>query len=174
MNQLDEGVAVDYFAAIAADAERRRADRDARLSAPCPMPRCRAGVGRDCTTPNGWLTYHKARERAVRGEATPAHRRPRLTDAQAQRIEWAAESGTYHAAGQYATLGGDATERACADALERHGYIEQYDPSDSGERKFRLTAEGWRTYWHHRLVIRRLPDGRHDSTCPCASLGGQP
>jgi hypothetical protein len=158
MSQPDDRVAVDYFATIAADAEKRRADRDARLSAPCPMPRCRAAVGEGCRTPNGWLAYHKARERAVRGEQPKPTRKHRLTDAQAQRIEVAAEYGQFCAPGQYADLGGDAAERAVADALERHG-----------ERTMRLTAEGWRTYWHHRLVIRRLPDGRHDSTCPCAS-----
>lgn len=142
----------------------------ARLSEPCPMPRCRAGVGQQCTTPNGWLAYHKARENAVLG-VTPALAKPRkhrLTDAQAQRIELAAQFGQLYAADQHAALGGDAAERVCADALERAGLVAQVGTGDDGcERIFELTAEGWRTYWHHRLVIRRLPDERHAETCPC-------
>lgn len=148
-----------------------RAARERRLSAPCPMPRCPGRVGQDCQTPNGYRTYHKARERAVAGQPPRKPGKPRLTDAQAQRIEAAAEYEVIYAAGQYATLGGDATERAVGDALLRHGWVEQTGESPSGERTMRLTAEGWRMYWHHRLVIRRLPDGRHTETCPCAREG---
>jgi hypothetical protein len=141
----------------------------ARLSVPCPMPRCRAGVGRNCTTPNGWRTYHRAREKAAYGEpATPTKpRKHRLTEAQAQRIEAAAHYGQIYAADQHATLGGDAAERAVADSLLRHNLVEQTATTPSGERVLQLTADGWRTYWHHRLIIRHLPDDRHSTTCPC-------
>lgn len=148
--------------------EQRTADRERRLSVPCPQPRCPAGVGDLCRTPNGWLTYHKAREKAVSGVSAAKPRKHRLTDAQAQRIEWAAEAGVYYAAGQYANLRGDAAERAVADALLRAKLIQQVGTGDDGqERVLQLTADGWRTYWHHRLVIRRLPDDRHVATCPC-------
>lgn len=160
----------DYFATIEAGAAKRRAERDARLSAPCPMPRCRAQVGVDCTTPNGWLTYHKARERAVRGEQPRATaRRHRLTEAQAERVEIAAQHGHLYAPGQHAQFGGDAAERAVADALERHGLVEQVSADEYGERTLRLTAAGWRAYWHDRKVIRRLPEDQHSATCPCVA-----
>lgn len=158
----------DYHATLESYAAKRRAERDARLSVPCPQPRCLARTGEDCRTPNGWLTYHKAREKAVRGEAPAAPRRHRLTDAQAQRIEVAAHYGQVYAAGQYANFAGDAAERAVADALVHHGLMEAVAADQYGERKLHLTAEGWRTYWHHRLVIRRLPDDQHAGTCPCA------
>lgn len=169
MLATDSTEQVDYWGVVAAQAEVRRADRAHRLSVACPRPRCPGVVGEGCRTPNGYLTYHAARERLVRGEA-PAKVRPhRLTDPQAQRIEWAAEAGVLYAAGQYATLSGDATERQVADALEKHGYIRLDGESDSGERRFVLTELGWRTYWHSRLVIRRLPEEKHESTCPCTT-----
>lgn len=140
------------------------------LTFACPRPRCPARVGEHCTTPNGWSTnFHKERIDLAYGRTKPKPCKHRLTDSQAQRIEWAAEHGTYYAAGQHAHFGGDAAERAVADALLAHGYVEEAAVDGYGERCLRLTAEGWRTYWHHRLVIRRLPDGRHDTTCPCVT-----
>lgn len=140
------------------------------LSVPCPQPRCHARAGQDCTTPNGWAAFHKARDRASRGEQPkPAKpRRHRLSEAQAERVEWAARLGRYFAPDQYAQFGGNAAERAVADALQRHGLVEQFDTTESGERVFRLTEAGWRAYWHDPKVIRRLPDERHTELCPCA------
>lgn len=150
-------------------AARRRLAR----TVACPMPRCRAPIGADCRTPNGYAALHAARVRAASAGTAPKAkpRRHRLTDAQAQRIETAAEHGRIFAADQYGTLRGDAAERAVADALLRAGLVEQVRVLDSGERELRLTAEGWRTYWHHRLPIRRLPEARHAGTCPCAAAG---
>lgn len=142
-------------------------------SVQCPLPRCRAGVGDECRTPNGWAAHHVARERIARGEQPkPAKpRKHRLTEAQAERIEWAAQHGRYYAAGQYAQHGGDAAERAVADALERHGLIAETVRADDGERRFELTAAGWRAYWHDPKVIRRLPEDQHAARCPCAAQG---
>lgn len=138
----------------------------------CPMPRCRAPIGADCRTPNGYAALHSVRVKAAAGTPSKVKpRRHRLTDAQAQRIETAAEHGRIFAADQYGTLRGDAADRACADALLRAGLVEQARVLDSGERELRLTADGWRAYWHHRLVIRRLPEERHAETCPCATAG---
>ncbi len=150
--------------------DRKLAEKARRLSQPCPMPRCPAGVGQECRTPNGWATYHKRRAWAVaNGGAEPPSkpRTHRLSDAQAQRVEWAAERGVYYAPDRWATLRGDAAERACADALERAGLVVQFDTSPDGERMFRLTDEGWKVYHTHRLVIRRFDEARHDEECPC-------
>jgi hypothetical protein len=149
---------------------QRLAEKVRRLSQPCPMPRCPAGVGQECQTPNGWATYHKRRAWAVANGGVEPPRKARalrLSDAQAQRIEWAAERGVYYAPDQYATLRGEAAERACADALERAGLVEQFDTSPDDERMFRLTTEGWKVYHTHRLVIRRFDESRHDDECPC-------
>lgn len=141
-----------------------------RQSVVCPMPRCRAQVGHPCRSPNGWgVGTHKARIWLADGEPPkqPKARKHRLTDAQAQRIEIAAEYGQFYAAGQYANFGGDATERAVADALLRNGLVEQASADEYGERKLVLTEAGWRAYWHDPKVIRRVPDERHADTCPC-------
>lgn len=140
----------------------------------CPRPRCPARVGKDCLTPNGWLVaggFHKERCDLAYGRTKPAKaRRHRLTDAQAQRIEVAAETdGTITVAGTYANYSGDAADRAAGDALLNAGLMEQVAVDDYGYRTLRLTDEGWRTYWHNRLVIRRLPDQQHNTTCPCAT-----
>ncbi len=140
----------------------------------CPRPRCPAGVGEDCRTPNGYVTgYHPERRDRAYGRPAAPKRKPRLTDAQAQRIEIAAVHGQFHAAGQYANYSGDAAERAVADALLRAGLVEVTATDVYGERTLKLTPEGWRTYWHHRLVIRRHPDEQHDTLCPCAATAGR-
>lgn len=145
------------------------------LTVACPRPRCRAGLGQHCITPNGWTAnFHRERADLAYGRTKPARtRKHRLTDPQAVRIEVAAEYGQFYAAGQYANFSGDAAERAVADALLRAELVEQV-AEDAYERTLRLTAEGWRTYWHHKLVIRRLPDDQHDSTCPCATEEPKP
>ena len=141
-----------------------------RQSVRCPMPRCSADVGQPCRTPNGWAAgTHKARIRLADGEPAKAAkpRRHRLTEAQAQRIEIAAEHGQFYAAGQYAQFGGDAAERAVADALLRHGLVEQASVDQYGERTLVLTEAGWRAYHEDPKVIRRVPDEQHPSMCPC-------
>lgn len=145
----------------------------------CPRPRCPGRAGEHCTTPNSWLAtggFHRERcDLAYRRTKTAKPRKHRLTDPQAQHIEVAAETdGTITLAGQWAQFGGDAAERATGDALLRAGLFEQVavDNHGYGERTLQLTAEGWRQYWHNRLVIRRLPDQQHDTTCPCAAETG--
>lgn len=141
------------------------------LSVACP--RCKAQPGVNCRTPNGHLTVHKVRIDAGQGQQAPAApKRPRrLSDAQAERIEWAAELGRYIAPGQYATLRGEARERTIADALARHGYIHQVGTTDAEERVFKLTADGWNAYHNDPKVIPRLPDDKHPAICPCRTNG---
>jgi hypothetical protein len=166
VRDLDESEATPVPPTAPTTYQERRA---LYLSVPCPMPRCGKPPGWACTTPNGWATLHKARIRAALGQtpAAPKPRKHRLTEAQAQRVEWAAEHGRIYAADQYATLGGDAAERACADALLRHGLVTQVDTTRSGERVLKLTADGWRAYHHDPKVIRRVPDDQHPGICPC-------
>lgn len=141
--------------------------RAATFSAVCP--RCGAQPGRHCLTPNGWRTIHKVRIAAGQGQPapTPAKRTRRLSDAQAIRIEYAAENGRLYAPDQYAALRGDAANRNCADALERAGLIVQVATTNSSERVFELTADGWAAYHNDPRVIRRLPDDKHPAICPC-------
>jgi hypothetical protein len=141
---------------------QRLAEKAEKLKDPCDRPRCGAKPGEECKTPNGYRTHHKSRGRLA------AVKRPhRLSDAQAQRIEWAAENGVFYAPGQWANLRGDATKRACADALERARLVEQVGWTDAGERIFRLTEAGWGAYHESPLVIRRVPDEQHPPVCPC-------
>lgn len=141
------------------------------LSVTCP--RCKAQPGINCRTPNGHLTVHQVRINAGQGKpaTTATQRRRRLSDAQAQRIEWAAETGKYTAPDQYATLRGEAKERTIADALERHGYIRQLDgergATPDGYRVFELTEAGWAAYHSDPMVIQRLPNYKHPDICPC-------
>jgi hypothetical protein len=143
--------------------DRQLAAKAHKLRNPCSRPRCGAKVGEECRTPNGYRTHHRERDSDLKS----VPRRHRLTDAQARRIEWAAERGVYYAPGQYATLRGEAAERACADALERAGLVEQFGTTASEERMFRLTTDGWKAYHSSVLVIRRFDESRHDEQCPC-------
>lgn len=161
-----------FWQEIQARADARRAERDRRLSVPCPQPRCLAPVGHPCRTPNGWAAHHKARDRALAGTPAAKPRKHRLTDPQLEWIEWTAEAGVTYAADQYATMGGDARDRTVADALLKHGYVEHFATGEGGERMLRLTAEGWRAYWHHPRIIIRLPNERHETTCPCVKPSG--
>lgn len=133
--------------------------RAERLSKPCP--RCNAQVDRECTTPNGWLTYHKVRDAVVRGETVKASKPGRLTDAQAQRIERAAEHGTVWAPHR-ANFGGERAQITVVETLAGHGILALVG-DDGHERTFALTVEGWRVYRTHRLVIRRLSEDEIDA-----------
>ncbi len=142
--------------------DRKLAEKAERLKDPCSRPRCGAKPGEECRTPNGYRTHH-----ASRGRVAAVNRPHRLSDAQAQRIEWAAEQGVFEAPDQYATLRGDATKRACADALERAGLIVQVGTTEYDWRIFALTVDGWKAYHESPLVIRRVPDDKHPPICPC-------
>jgi len=135
----------------------------------CPAPRCTGWVGESCRTPNGrTVGFHKVRVDLSYGRTKVTTRPHRLTDPQADAIERMAEAGELWAPGKWANFRGDRARRAVADALVAHGYASVHRESEHGERCLRLTADGWRTYWHHRRVIRRLPDEQHEATCPCA------
>ncbi len=142
--------------------DQQLAKKAEKLKDECDKPYCRAKPGQECRTPNGHRTHHK-----TRGRVAAVKRPHRLSDAQAERIEWAAEQGTFEAPDQYATLRGDAKRRACADALERAGLVVQVGTTGYGWRIFALTAAGWAAYHESPLVIRRFDESRHDETCPC-------
>ncbi len=133
-------------------------------------PRCNAQPGQPCTTPNGYSTWHKARDRALNGiEPAPRRKGLRLTEAQAERIEATAAYGDYYAPapGGRSTFGGDAAERAVVTALLDKGLFEMVGLTDEkdlrGEARYRLTTAGWRVYATHKLIIRRdgvtIPEG---------------
>lgn len=128
--------------------------RAARLAVPCP--RCHAQIGRECTTPNGYATrQHKERDAATAGETPKAPKLGRLSDAQAQRIEAAAEAG-YVAAPRWAPF--DVHDRAnitCVEKLTAKGLMVLVEET-SERRRYVLTVAGWKVYREHRLVIRRL------------------
>lgn len=144
------------------------------LTVACPRPRCEARPGFHCRTPNGWgRDFHHERADAAYGRVRPK-RKPRLTDRQAEWLECAAETPDHllYAPDQYATLSGDAAARTTADAMEAADLIRHIRTEENGqERVFELTGDGWRTYWTHRLVIRRSLDHlnhlNHPPTCPC-------
>lgn len=140
------------------------------LTVACPRPRCNARVGENCATPNGWLTdFHKDRADLAYGRTRPK-RKPRLTDRQAEWLEWAAESDDHRLVGpgQQAAFRGDAAARATADAMLAAGLVHVVAEDEYGERTLELTDLGWSTYWTHRLVIRRSLDYlNHPVTCPC-------
>lgn len=161
---------VDFDAAYAAGVTFTHSGNHIRTFA-CPRKRCPARSGDSCRSPNGWGVaggFHKERTDLAYGRTRPAKpRKHRLTDAQAQKLEVAAETDDHrlYAVGQYAQFGGDAADRQTADAMERGGLIHQVG-ENRGDRIFELTDEGWRVYHTHRLIIRRaLPD--HPATCPC-------
>lgn len=133
-------------------------------------PRCHARPGDPCTTPNGYTTRHKDRDRALAGTAPkPRANGLRLTEAQAERIERAAANGGDYWAprpGGQALFSGDGAERQVATALLDKGLFELVDAAVrnlSSEAHYRLTADGWRVYATHRLIIRRdgvtIPEG---------------
>lgn len=142
-------------------------------AAECDRPHCRAKTwpGSLCTTPNGWMTrFHAGRVRAAFGTPAPASKPHRLTDAQAQRLEWCAVDPDHHmyAPGQYANFRGDAANRGCADAMVKAGLLELVSQSNTGERTLTPTPAGWDLYHTHKLVIRRdLAPLGHPDTCPC-------
>lgn len=82
----------------------------------------------------------------------------RLSEAQAERIEWAAQSeGRYDVS--TAHFHGDAADRQSVNALEEKGILRFVETIDHGySRRLELTAFGWQVYRQHRLVIRNLPD----------------
>lgn len=140
----------------------------------CPRPRCYGGTwrGQSCTTPNGWgRGFHTERVRLAFGLPAPKAKH-RLSDAQAERLEWAAVHPEHHlyAPDQYAQFSGDAADRNCADAMVKAGLLELVATSPSGERTLTPTAAGWHLYHTHKLVIQRdLTHLGHPATCPCTT-----
>lgn len=111
-------------------------------------------------TPEG---YYAASEAAAasppESKAKPATPKGvRLTETQAERIEWAAQSGGKTSAST-AHFHGDAAERQTVLSLVGKGILVEGELiADDYERRYYLTSFGWQVYRHHRLIIRRLSD----------------
>lgn len=107
--------------------------------------------------------YYAASESAAapppEPKAKPTSPKLRLSEVQAERIEWAAQSGGKTSAST-AHFTGDAAERQTVNALVAKGILAKGDlTADGYERRYHLTVFGWQVYREHRLVIRRLsPD----------------
>lgn len=85
----------------------------------------------------------------------PSPKGVRLSEAQAERIEWAAQAGGRYTAST-AHFHGDAADRQSVQALEAKGILRQVGVTDDGYgRILELTEFGWQVYRQHRLIIRR-------------------
>jgi hypothetical protein len=88
----------------------------------------------------------------------PTPKGVRLSEAQAEEIERAAERGGELYAST-AHFHGDAHHRQTVQALEAKGIVRFVRLSEDGyDRVYELTQFGWQVYQQHRLIIRRLPD----------------
>lgn len=89
----------------------------------------------------------------------------RLSEAQAEYIEWAVqraeEPGVLYCPTGH--LSGDHGTRQSILALEAKGIVVQDGTTDDGDRLMCLTAFGWQVYRQHRLIIRRLTDAQVDA-----------
>lgn len=98
----------------------------------------------------------------VKAEKAPTPKGVRLSEAQAEYIEWAVQHEPvgilYCPTGH---LSGDHETRQSILALEAKGIVVQ-DGVENGDRVMRLTPFGWQVYRQHRLIIRRLDDAEVD------------
>lgn len=131
------------------------------LSVACPRTGCRAQIGEPCRSPNGWGARHLVREHLARGQSVPAPKLGPLTEAQAQRIEVAAEAGSVWAPHR-ADFRGDRAQITVVEKLADKGLLVLVSQDDM-ERHYALTVAGWRVYREHRLIIRRLTDDEIDT-----------
>lgn len=110
--------------------------------------------------PAGYYAQAEAAAKPVaeRPAKQPTPKGVRLSESQAERIEWAAEAG-----GRYTVstthFHGDAADRQSVQALETKGIFGLVGEQHQGlERVYELTEFGWQVYRQHRLIIRRLPE----------------
>lgn len=103
-----------------------------------------------------------ARPIPVKGIKRPTPKGVRLSEAQAEHIEWAVHHDPvgvlYCPTGH---LSGDHETRQSILALEAKGVVEE-SAHDGTERTMRLTPFGWQVYRQHRLIIRRLDEAEVD------------
>lgn len=99
------------------------------------------------------------------GTSTP--KGARLSEAQAERIEWAAQAGGRYTVST-AHFHGDAADRQSVQALEGKGILAEVGrTSDGYDRVLELTEFGWQVYRQHRLIIRRdLPGQTREGRAP--------
>jgi hypothetical protein len=99
-----------------------------------------------------------------KGSKQPTPKGVRLSEAQAEYIEWAVqraeEPGVLYCPTGH--LSGDHETRQSILALEAKGIVAQDGTTEDGDRLMRLTAFGWQVYRQHRLIIRRLTDAEVD------------
>jgi hypothetical protein len=96
---------------------------------------------------------------AAKAVKAPTPKGVRLSEAQAEYIEWAVQHEPvgilYCPTGH---LSGDHETRQSILALEAKGIVAQDGSTEACERIMRLTPFGWQVYRQHRLIIRRLDE----------------
>jgi hypothetical protein len=104
-----------------------------------------------------WTRFEAAAAPVAVNTARPSPAAVRLSEKQAQRIEYAAQDGVLYAPTSH--FHGDAARRQTIHALEAKGIVVQFDMTPDGyDRMLRLTAYGWQVYRQHPKVIRRLDE----------------
>jgi hypothetical protein len=101
----------------------------------------------------------------VKGAKLATPKGVRLSEAQAEYIEWAVqraeEPGVLYCPTGH--LSGDHEARQSILALEAKGIVAQDGLTEDRDRLMRLTPFGWQVYRQHRLIIRRLTDAEVDA-----------
>lgn len=96
----------------------------------------------------------------VKSVRQPTPKGVRLSEKQAEEIERMVLCGG-NGGVSTAHFHGDHQERQTVNALESKGIVEYTGVSDDGyTRNASLTEFGWRVYYQHRLIIRRLSDAQ--------------
>lgn len=116
--------------------------------------------GRPMDAPAGHFNASEAAAAPIASRAAkqPTPKGVRLSEVQAERIEWAAQSGGRTSAST-AHFDGDAAERQTVNSLVAKGILVEGELiADGYERRYYLTVFGWQVYRRHRLIIRRLSD----------------
>lgn len=99
----------------------------------------------------------------VKAEKAPTPKGVRLSEAQAEWIEWIVQGsnpGIVHSPTTH--FHGDAQLRQTINALEEKNILVFERNDEDGGRWLRLTPFGWQVYRQHRLIIRRLSEAEVD------------
>lgn len=114
--------------------------------------------------PDGFYAASEAAAKPIPPKDTkpPSPRGVRLSERQAEYVEYAAQAGGTMSVST-AHFHGDTQERQTVQALESKGILREVGESDHGwQRDYVITPFGWRVYRQHRLIIRRLSDDQID------------
>ncbi|MFB6392552.1 hypothetical protein [Polymorphospora lycopeni] len=95
----------------------------------------------------------------------------RLSELQAERIEWAAAAGGETSAST-AHFHGDHQERQTVLSLVAKGILAEGALGSRGyDRQYTLTEFGWQVYFQHRLIIRHISDEQAKAFMAAAGFG---